>query len=339
MRLKKLVKAAVSATICAGIMVGLAGCGEVPEGNIGEVSVNPGDTLAEITFTVGDETGIVRFKLFPDVAPKGVANFISLAENGYYNGKTIHRIVPDFVFQGGSLKGNGNGGTTAEKVAVPRETSPNMRAFYGALCYAEDSDGINSQFFVVNNKKSYDVDAAIEKLEGSLESYGDMLKSEYKKKYNDQLTTLKAISDEAKAKYKSQGGCVSIDGNYTIFGQAIEGFDVIDKISSVELIPGNALDDEKNISSKPNVTITIKKVEIIYIPALEETEPVETTTTRKPRTTTPTEETTQASETAETTISETTATVIDSAENSTLQTDVTTLEVSETKTETTTANS
>ena len=103
----------------------------------------------------------------------------------------------------------------------------------------------------------------------------------------------------------------SIDGNYTIFGQAIEGLDFLDKISAVEVSSGNSIDDEVGIASKPAVSIIIKKIEIATIPTITETEA--TTTTRKsirPSATTPAPSDTTTAETPapdNTTAAETTA--------------------------------
>lgn len=287
MRFKSLCKAATAITLTAA-MVMASGCNSEKKDNTAEITVGPGDTLAEMTIQIGEETGKIRFKLFPDVAPKGVDNFVKLAESGYYDGKTIHRVIKDFMIQGGSLRGNGTGGTTADKTEIPRETNDRMRAYYGALGYAEGSDGINSQFFIVNNKTPFDIAKTAENISSDLDEYKDRLTEEDKKTYTDYLSKLNATPDDVRAKYLSSGGVFNIDGNYTIFGQAIEGLDFLDKISEVEVSSGNTIDDEQGIASKPTVSIIIKKIEIATIPTITETEA--TTTTRKsirPSATTP----------------------------------------------------
>lgn len=278
MRFRSLFKAAAAITLTAA-MVMASGCNSQKEDNTAEITVGPGDTLAEMTIQVGEETGKIRFKLFPEVAPKGVDNFVKLARSGYYDGKTIHRVIKDFMIQGGSLRGNGTGGTTADKTEIPRETNDRMRAYYGALGYAESSDGINSQFFIINNKTPFDIAKTAENISSDLDEYKDRLTEEDKKTYTDYLSKLNATPDDVKAKYLSNGGVFSIDGNYTIFGQAIEGLDFLDKISAVEVSSGNTIDDEQGIASKPAVSVVIKKIEIATIPTITETEA--TTTTRK----------------------------------------------------------
>ena len=295
MRLRSLFKVAAAVTLAAAIITA-SGCSSQKKDNTAEITVGPGDTLAEMTIQIGEETGKIRFKLFPEVAPKGVDNFVKLAQSGYYDGKTIHRVIKDFMVQGGSLRGNGTGGTTADKTEIPRETNDRMRAYYGALGYAESSDGINSQFFIINNKTPFDIAKTAENISSDLDEYKDRLTEEDKKTYTDYLSKLNATPDDVRAKYISNGGVFSIDGNYTIFGQAIEGLDFLDKISAVEVSSGNTIDDEQGISSKPAVSVIIKKIEIATIPTITETEA--TTTTRKSirpsAATTPTEVTTAA---------------------------------------------
>lgn len=278
MRFRSLCKAAAAITLAAA-MITASGCSSQKSDNTAEITVGPGDTLAEMTIQIGEETGKIRFKLFPEVAPKGVDNFVKLAQSGYYDGKTIHRVIKDFMIQGGSLRGNGTGGTTADKTEIPRETNDRMRAYYGALGYAESGDGINSQFFIINNKTPFDIAKTAENISSDLEEYKDRLTEEDKKTYTDYLSKLNATPDDVRAKYLSNGGAFSIDGNYTIFGQAIEGLDFLDKISAVEVSSGNTIDDEQGIASKPAVSVIIKKIEIATIPTITETEA--TTTTRR----------------------------------------------------------
>src|SRR2546428_11915661 len=63
-----------------------------------------------------EKGGEIRIEFFPENAPKTVANFVTLAKRGFYNGLTFHRVVPNFVVQGGCPKGDGTGG--------PRPTIP-----------------------------------------------------------------------------------------------------------------------------------------------------------------------------------------------------------------------
>lgn len=158
----------LSAVLSAGVMLSSAGCSlfgggsGASSGNIGDITFADGDKIAVIEFK---DYGTVRAKLFPDIAPIGVENFIKLAEQGYYNGLKIHRVIHDTYIQGGSLNGDGTGGTAAycgedaadNATTFPIEVSENARNFYGALGYAADAYGNNSvQFYIVSNKTPTD---------------------------------------------------------------------------------------------------------------------------------------------------------------------------------------
>lgn len=168
-----------------------------------------------------------------------------------------------------------------------------------------------ASFLSSTTKTPFDIAKTAANISSDLEEYKDRLKEEDKKTYTDYLSKLNSVPDDVKAKYLSSGGAFSIDGNYTIFGQAIEGLDFLDKISAVEVSSGNSIDDEAGIASKPAVSIIIKKIEIATIPTITETEA--TTTTRKsirPSATTPAPSDTTTAETPapdNTTAAETTA--------------------------------
>lgn len=222
-------------------------------GNTGDVAIESGDTYAVITVK---SFGSITVKLFPEAAPEGVQNFIDLANSGYYTDKEIHRVVADFMFQGGSR--NGDGMSTDEDPSFNVEYNTNMRHYYGALCYA-NGGGINgSQFYIVNSK-SYDPVSAdtlqsnIDYYENQIEMVKDYIAAaesdderEYYESYKDyfestvataksQLRALNEATEEMKAKYAEVGGTPFLDGGYTVFGQTVEGFDVIDAVSAVEV--------------------------------------------------------------------------------------------------------
>ena len=100
------------------------------------------------------ETGsVMEFELYPDVAPKSVANFVKLAESKFYDGLTFHRIVPGFVIQGGDPLGNGTGGPGWH---IPGEFAANgfkndLQHVRGVLSWAraQDPNSAGSQFFIM----------------------------------------------------------------------------------------------------------------------------------------------------------------------------------------------
>ena len=186
-----------------------------------------GDTI--VTFDVKD-FGEIKALLFPEVAPYGVKNFTLHAKEGYYDGLTFHRIISDFMIQGGDPDGNGTGGESIWKTPFYNETAPQACVIRGSLCYAnagyDPSNG--SQFFITQIDKCTDEDI---------------------KMYEDQGLQL---TDEQKEIYKKNGGAAWLQGGYTVFGQVYEGMDIVDDISKVQT------DD----SDKPVEDVIINKVTV-----------------------------------------------------------------------------
>lgn len=166
--------------------------------------VKAGDTLVTLVTTLGE----VKIKLFPEKAPKTVANFIGLAEQGYYTGKIFHRIIPDFMAQGGSPNGDGLGGESIYKddagnsLAFEDEFSMDLWHFKGALSMANSGANTNlSQFFIV---EGYEIS-------------------------DDLLAQMKQAQFPAAVieKYQELGGTPHLDWQHTVFGQVVEGMDVV----------------------------------------------------------------------------------------------------------------
>ncbi len=271
MKIKKILLAVTMALCCAVFSTGCSNKGA--SGNIGEITFSDGDKIAEITI---EHYGTIKAKLFPEIAPIGVENFIQLAEQGYYDGLKIHRVVADFMLQGGSLNGDGTGGNAVysgeNSVATDFEveTSLDARHFYGALCYANALGRNTTQFYIVNNKQPQNLDeldpknikasadsytAALEGLEAGSNEYQQY---QYLADYYTKLAEMvEKASDEVKEKYKN-GGAFSLDGGYTVFGQVYEGLDVVDAISSCA-VEVNSMGE----NSKPVQDIVISSVKIV----------------------------------------------------------------------------
>lgn len=263
----------LSAVLSAGMMISSAGCslfgGSGNPGNIGDITFADGDKIAVIEFK---DYGTVKAKLFPDIAPIGVENFIKLAEQHYYDGLKIHRVLQNQLIQGGSLNGDGTGGTAAylgedaaaNATSFPIEVSENARNFYGALGYAANAYGENAvQFYIVSNKTPADTTKiSAEKVQSKADELASKLaadSSSPEESETDSTAEAEPISDDTKQltyqqsyysnnaafikkngeaaaeKYAKVGGLYQIDGGYTVFGQIYEGFEVIDKINSVDV--------------------------------------------------------------------------------------------------------
>lgn len=172
--------------------------------------------------------GNMKIKLFPELAPKTVENFVTHAENGYYEGVIFHRVIKDFMIQGGDPEGTGMGGQSMW--GAPFEDEFSMQAFNlrGALSMANAGPGTNgSQFFIVQAKQ---VDSRM----------GEQMKQAG---YPDEIITA----------YLEQGGTPWLDHKHTVFGHVIEGMDIVDKIAALETGPGD----------KPVEDVVIQSIKVL----------------------------------------------------------------------------
>ena len=98
---------------------------------------------AIITLDTGNE---IRLEFFPQDAPKTVENFVTLAKKGFYNGLTFHRVVPDFVVQGGDPKGDGTGGP-GHTIPAEFNKQKHVRGSV-AMARSQHPDSAGSQFYI-----------------------------------------------------------------------------------------------------------------------------------------------------------------------------------------------
>lgn len=168
-----------------------------------------GDTVATMKTNMGE----IKIKLFPQFAPKAVENFVTHSKNGYYNGLIFHRVIPDFMIQGGDPKGIGIGGESIWGAPFEDEFAPELHNLRGALSMANSGPATNgSQFFIVQAKQ-----APAQMLEQM-----------------EQLTAEDGFPPEATESYKELGGTPWLDFRHTVFGQVFEGMEVVDDIAAVK---------------------------------------------------------------------------------------------------------
>lgn len=164
------------------------------------------DTVAVIKTNLGD----IKVKFFPEHAPKAVENFITHAKNGYYNGIIFHRVIKDFMIQGGDPTGTGMGGESIWGRSFEDEFTPELHNLCGALSMANAGPCTNgSQFFIVHASTA--PESMIEQMSELSESY----------------------PANCVAAYKQVGGTPWLDYHHTVFGQVYDGMDIVNNIASV----------------------------------------------------------------------------------------------------------
>ena len=178
--------------------------------------------------TIKTNHGDMRVKLFPDHAPKTVANFIALSKDGYYDGVIFHRIIKDFMIQGGDPTGTGMGGESIYGESFEDEFSEELYNVRGSLSMANAGPNTNgSQFFIVQNQHL-----------------------PYSKKEIARGGWPEPIAEI----YAEQGGTPHLDRRHTVFGQLADeaSYEVLDTIVGVET---GAMD-------KPVEDVVIETIEI-----------------------------------------------------------------------------
>ena len=220
--------------------------------------------------TINTSAGILKAKLYNDV-PNHVRTFIERAKRGEYDGTLFTRVLPEFMIQGGAPDSrNAPAGARCGFGDRNSEIMPEMRPHHfnkrGALAAPRQNDDINpqkksdmSQFYIVQGKvytngeldtlemiANQDIkEKAMQKFFYPVRAELRMQKASNKREYQKRLRKINAQVDsmvratpghllftkEQRKAYTTEGGCHHLDGNYTVYGELIEGFDVLDAIA------------------------------------------------------------------------------------------------------------
>ena len=185
--------------------------------------VNENNPLMTVHTNLGDFT----LELFPEVAPKTVENFVTHAKNGYYNGVIFHRVIEDFMIQGGDPTGTGMGGESIYGRTFEDEFSREAFNLYGTLSMANAGPNTNgSQFFIVTAKQ---------------------VPAQMLKQLKDG-----GWPEEIVEEYAKVGGTPWLDHRHTVFGRVVEGMDVVLKIEGVE----------RNAQDRPLEDVVIESMDV-----------------------------------------------------------------------------
>ncbi len=243
------------------------------------MTINAQNSEKETIVAITTEYGKIRVKLYNET-PQHRDNFIKLINEGFYNDLLFHRVIKDFMIQGGDPQskdapaskqlGAGDVGYT-----IPAEfVYPKYYHKKGALAAARQGDQVNPQkrssgcqFYIVQGKtmtdqeldrmeqnmqnkaresRFYEIAATQTDLIQKLQSSGDRaglekLQMEILTQVDSELANNAPVkfSEQMRNDYKTIGGTAFLDNEYTVFGEVIEGLDVIDKIAAVKTLPGD----------------------------------------------------------------------------------------------------
>ena len=240
-----------------------------------------GETIAIMHTNMGD----IHIRFFPEAAPKTVENFLTHAKNGYYNGLIFHRVIEDFMIQGGDPKGDGTGGESIYGKKFEDEFNAKLMNLRGSLAMANSGVNTNGSQFFINQvgptgksanqlKQAAEESNAQVKEQYTRETY-EQYKSYYDTYYGEGYFTsiyptyedfyygslvpdASLVPDEVWDLYAQYGGNMHLDGawrytgGHTVFGQVYQGLDVVDAIAAVEV----------DSSDKPKASVIIESIEV-----------------------------------------------------------------------------
>ena len=186
--------------------------------------------------------GTIKIELYPEYAENTVTNFIALANNGFYDGLTFHRIIKDFMIQGGDLKGDGSGSPTLSYIDSSIEKDSDKDTEYNI-------DGE----FILNGYEENTL-----KLEKGVIAMARTDYSQYAYYYGSALLAEGYNSAGSQFFIMTTDDNTSLTGNYAGFGKVIEGFDILEKVASVKVKKASEDATEESTPVKDVVISSIK---------------------------------------------------------------------------------
>lgn len=222
-----------------------------------------GDTIAILHTNMGD----ITWRFFPENAPKTVQNFIDLAKTGKYDNTIFHRVINNFMIQGGDYENaNGTGGKAANGGQFEDEFCNKLFNIRGSVAMANSGKDTNgSQFFI--NQATAESFSGFTSYEESWKVARNIIAQYVNQNKQDDISKINGLSfynptivpDDVKKLYEENGGNPHLDGafnaadkGHTVFAQVIDGMDVVDKIAKTEV-------DQSNM---PKTPVVINSVEI-----------------------------------------------------------------------------
>lgn len=183
--------------------------------------------------------GTIKMELYPEQAPETVANFITLANRGFYNGLTFHRVVKDFMIQGGDKEGTGQGSATLADLKDDGDSSTDY--------------SIKGEFVAngVNNTLKFD-EGVIGMARNDYTQYSSSLKEESYNSGSSQFFIMTKAN-------------TSLNGYYTAFGKVTEGMDVVHKIENVEVKATDSTSDSSSSNTEVSTPVETVKISSVTV--------------------------------------------------------------------------
>ena len=183
--------------------------------------------------------GTIKMELYPEQAPETVANFITLANRGFYNGLTFHRVVKDFMIQGGDKEGTGQGSATLADLKDDGDSSTDY--------------SIKGEFVAngVNNTLKFD-EGVIGMARNDYTQYSSSLKEESYNSGSSQFFIMTKAN-------------TSLNGYYTAFGKVTEGMDVVHKIENVEVKAADSTSDSSSSNTEVSTPVETVKISSVTV--------------------------------------------------------------------------
>jgi peptidyl-prolyl cis-trans isomerase B (cyclophilin B) len=225
-------KQIIAIFLLIALIIMLGGCNKVKLNQL--AMPEAGEQIAIMKTNMGD----IYLRLFPKEAPEAVENFTTHAKNGYYNGIIFHRVIEDFMIQGGDPTGTGTGGESIWGQPFPDYFTGKLFHYNGALSMANSGKDTNgSQFFIVQAQP----------LKTNTNAEPWLVNEGY--------------DEEVIQTYLNVGGTPWLDHGHTqsgdghmVFGQVFKGIEVVEDIAKVSIDPNN---------SKPLEDVVILTIDII----------------------------------------------------------------------------
>ncbi len=239
----------VLALVCAVLMViAMSGCAKETPSSDGGASTTALGWQTEMP-EVGEEIAIMHtsfgdlyIRFFPEQAPKTVENFKTLSQNGYYDGLLFHRVIKDFMIQGGDPEGTGRGGESCWGGTFEDEFDASLGNLRGSLAMANSGANTNGSQFFINQApaEASMIPQARLYYESNRSTLGNY--DSFEAFFAEQMgLDPKKVTPAVLEAYETYGGNIHLDGplrvdgaGHTVFGQVFKGMDIVDTMASVQ---------------------------------------------------------------------------------------------------------